>query len=117
MIRKKTKAPAKKRTAPKHTAAGRRLIESLNQALAWSKGEKVPVKVTVVEVNRAPVIDVPSLRQKLGLSQSQFATRFGCKAATVRNWEQGRTQPDGPSRVLLAVIAHHPDAVEDALRK
>jgi putative transcriptional regulator len=43
--------------------------------------------------------------------------RFGFTPATVRNWEQGRTQPDGPARVLLAVIAHHPDAVEDALRK
>src|SRR5438105_2292205 len=115
-MRKRTKA-ATKRTASKHTAAGRRLIEGLNQALAWSKGENVSVKVTVVEVNSTPVIEVRSLRQKLGLSQTQFAARFGFKAATVRNWEQGRTQPDGPSRVLLAVITHHPEAVEDALRK
>jgi putative transcriptional regulator len=35
----------------------------------------------------------------------------------LRNWEQGRTRPDGPARVLLAVIARHPEAVEDALRK
>jgi putative transcriptional regulator len=70
-----------------------------------------------VEVNREPAIDVRSLRQRLGLSQSRFASRFGFKPATVRNWEQGRTRPDGPSRILLTVIAHHPDAVEDALRK
>ena len=36
-------------------------------------------------------------------------------SATLRNWDQGRTQPDGPARVLLAVIAGHPEAVEDAL--
>jgi putative transcriptional regulator len=101
----------------KHTVAGRRLVASVKQALAWAEGKDVPVRVTVVEVNRQPVIDVRSVRQKLGLSQSQFAARFGFKPATVRNWEQGRTQPDGPSRVLLAVIAHHPDAVEDALSK
>ena len=71
----------------------------------------------MVSVERVPVIDVRSVRQKLGLSQDRFAARFGFTAATVRNWEQGRTQPDGPARVLLAVIAHHPDAVEDALRK
>jgi len=71
----------------------------------------------MVSVERVPVIDVRSVRQKLGLSQARFAARFGFTAATVRNWEQGRTQPDGPARVLLAVIAHHPDAVEDALRK
>jgi putative transcriptional regulator len=108
----------KKRPATKHTAAGRRLHASAKQALAWAKGENVPgVRVTVVEVNRPPVIEVRSLRQKLGLSQSQFAARFGFTPATVRNWEQGRTQPDGPARILLAVIAHHPEAVEDALRR
>lgn len=116
-MRRQTKAPLRKRAEQKHTAAGRRIIEGLNQALAWTRGENVPVKVTVVGVRRAPAIDARSVRQKLGLSQSQFAARFGFKPATVRNWEQGRTQPDGPSRVLLAVIAHHPDAVEDALRK
>jgi len=108
----------KRRPATKHTAAGRRLIASAKQALSWAKGENVPgVRVTMVEVNRAPIIEVRALRQKLGLSQSQFAARFGFTPATVRNWEQGRTQPDGPARVLLAVIAHHPEAVEDTLRK
>jgi putative transcriptional regulator len=106
----------KKRLAEKHTAAGRRLIGSVKQAIAWASGEDVPGRVTMVKVRRAPVIDVRSLRQKMGFSQSQFAARFGFTAATVRNWEQGRTQPDGPSRILLAVIAHHPEAVEDSLR-
>ena len=61
--------------------------------------------------------DVAALRRFVGLSQSQFAQAMGISVHTLRNWEQGRTQPDGPARVLLAVIAHHPDAVEDALRK
>ena len=107
----------RKRSTKKHTTAGKRLIASVKQAIAWADGKNVPVKVTVVDVSPAPVIDVRSLRQTLGLSQSQFGVRFGFKPATIRNWEQGRTRPDGPSRVLLAVIAHHPDAVEDALRK
>jgi len=70
----------------------------------------------MVSVERKPMVDVRSLRQKLCLSQSEFAVRFGFTPATVKNWEQGRTQPQGPARILLAVIAHHPDAVEDALR-
>jgi putative transcriptional regulator len=109
--------PTRKRPTQKHTAAGQRLIRSVKQAIAWAGGEDVPVRVTMVSVERLPVVDVRSVRQKLGLSQARFAARFGFNAATVRNWEQGRTQPDGPARVLLAVIAHHPDAVEDALRK
>lgn len=63
-----------------------------------------------------PFIDVRAVRRKLKLSQTQFAARFGFAVASVRNWEQGRTRPDGPARVLLAVIAKHPEAVEDALR-
>lgn len=107
----------RKQPIEKHTAGGRRLIRSVKQAIAWAGGEDVPVRVTMVSLERVPVIDVRSVRQKLGLSQARFATRFGFTAATVRNWEQGRTQPDSPARVLLAVIAHHPDAVDDALRK
>jgi len=110
--------PSRTKKAPRHTAAGRRLIASARQALAFAKGEPAPgIRVTMVEVHRTPIVDVRRVRQKLGLSQSQFADRFGFTSATVRNWEQGRTQPDGPARILLAVIAHHPDAVDDALRR
>jgi putative transcriptional regulator len=53
----------------------------------------------------------------MGLSQSEFATRFGFPPATLRNWEQGRARPDAPTRVLLAVIAKHPETVEEVLGK
>jgi putative transcriptional regulator len=70
--------------------------------------------VTLVHI---PEIDVRKVRTKMGLSQSEFATKFGLPPATLRNWEQGRSRPDAPTRVLLAVIAKHPEAVEDVLRK
>jgi len=108
---------ARKRPAQKHTTAGRRLIRSVEQAIAWAGGDSVPVRVTLVEVHRRPATDVRALRRKLGLSQSQFAARFGFALASVRNWEQGRSQPGGASRILLAVIDRHPKAVDDALRK
>jgi putative transcriptional regulator len=72
------------------------------------------VRVTTV---RIPTINVRALRRKLGLSQSEFAAKFGFQPATLKNWEQGRTRPDGPARVLLGVIARHPDDVEDSLRR
>jgi len=111
-MRNRTKNPP----AKKRTAAGRRLLRSVRQAIAWASGEDVPVRVTLVSIERRPIVDVRTVRRKLGLSQSEFAARFGFTPATVKNWEQGRTQPDGPARILLAVIAHHPEAVEDALR-
>ena len=60
-------------------------------------------------------IDVAAIRRKLELSQEEFALRFGLDVATVRNWEQGRYQPDGAARVLLKVIERHPSVVEGAL--
>ena len=60
-------------------------------------------------------IDVRKLREKLKLSQNEFAARFGFSAAVLRNWEQGRNRPAGPARILLAVIARHPEAVEDVI--
>lgn len=97
----------------KKPTPGEEIAESLREAIAWARGEKVAVSVTRV----APAaIDVRAVRRKLRLSQAQFAARFGFAAASVRNWEQGRARPEGPARVLLAVIAKHPEAVEDALR-
>jgi putative transcriptional regulator len=68
---------------------------------------------TVVSVS---VVDVAKIRAKTGLSQDRFATVFGMSAATVRNWEQHRTVPEGPARVLLTLIDREPVAVARALR-
>jgi putative transcriptional regulator len=59
--------------------------------------------------------DVRTIRQRLGLSQEQFAGRFGFSVDTVRNYEQGHRRPRGPARVLLQIIATEPDAVTRAL--
>ena len=51
------------------------------------------------------------------MSQAQFAMKFGFPPVTLRNWKQGRARPDASTRVLLAVIAKHPEAVENVLAK
>lgn len=102
------------RVPKKRPTAGERIIEGLEQALAWTRGENNDVRVTLVQI---PDVNVREVRTNMGLSQSQFAIKFGFPPATLRNWEQGRSRPDAPTRVLLAVIAKHPEAVEDVLRK
>lgn len=109
----KKRTPTEKRTAAK-LSVGQEVITSLKEAIAWAGGEDIPARVTKVVV---PKTDVRAVRRKLRMSQSQFAAKFGFQPATLKNWEQGRTTPDGPARVLLAVIARHPEAVEDALRR
>jgi putative transcriptional regulator len=94
-------------------SVGQRIVEGLEEAIAWSKGEDVPVRISRVELSD---IDVSQVRKGMGLSQTQFAAKFGFSPATLRNWEQGRVRPDTPTRVLLAVIAKHPESVEDVLK-
>ena len=112
-----TKATAKKsksRALKSRSTVGARIVEGLEQAIAWTRGENDKVRVTLVSV---PEVDVREVRTKMGLSQAQFAAKFAFPPATLRNWEQGRSRPDAPTRVLLAVIAKHPEAVEDVLRR
>jgi len=110
----KTLAVKKKAPATKSQSVGESIIRGLNEAIAWTKGQNENVQVTRVLV---PKVDVRKVRLKMDLSQAQFAAKFGFPPATLRNWEQGRSRPDAPTRVLLAVIAKHPEAVEDVLRK
>jgi putative transcriptional regulator len=60
--------------------------------------------------------DIKRMRTRYQLSQGEFAALLGISIGTLRNWEQGRRAPDGPARVLLQVVAKHPDAVWDVVR-
>ena len=91
--------------------AGERILSSARQALAFARGETT--EGFIVHVPKQ--VDVKDIRAKTGLSQEAFARRFGFTAAAVRDWEQGRRQPEQAARVLLLVIAHNPDAVTEAL--
>ena len=62
-----------------------------------------------------PHVDVRAIRQRLDLTQSEFAIRFGLELDTVQNWEQGRNKPDPAATVLLKVIEQNPEAVDAAL--
>ncbi len=65
---------------------------------------------------RLPVaIDAAAVRSKTGLSQAAFARRIGVAVGTLRNWEQGRRSPQGPARILLALLDRNPRIVEDTL--
>jgi len=61
------------------------------------------------------VPNVRTLRQKMKLTQEEFAARFHLPLGTVRDWEQGAHRPDKAAQVLLTVIAKDPDAVARAL--
>lgn len=58
-----------------------------------------------------PSVDVTAIRQRTGLSQSAFAASIGVPEGTLVNWEQGRRQPSGPAKVLIALLAKKPNLV------
>lgn len=57
------------------------------------------------------------IRQALAMSQEEFAEQFGIPVGTLRDWEQGRAEPDQAARSYLKVIAREPDLVRRALKK
>lgn len=59
---------------------------------------------------------VKTMRRALGITQEEFASRYHVPLGTLRDWEQGRTEPDQPTRAYLTVIAHDPEGVRRALQ-
>jgi len=66
--------------------------------------------------NARAVPRVKTLRRALHLTQEEFASRFRIPLGTLRDWEQGRSEPDQTARAYLWVIANDPEAVERALQ-
>lgn len=62
-----------------------------------------------------PDVQVRRIREGLGMSQSEFAGKFGIAIKTLRNWEQGISKPEGASLAYLLVIRHDPQHVIRAL--
>ncbi len=58
---------------------------------------------------------VRRVRQRLGLTQQEFARRIDVPLDTIRNWEQGKRYPTGAARALLKVLDRVPKAALSAL--
>ncbi|MGB5817767.1 MAG: NadS family protein [Thermoanaerobaculia bacterium] len=87
------------------------LVRSVKQAGRIKRGQLAPSRRFEFEPE-----DVRSIRQEIGLSQSEFALLIGVSVSTLQNWEQGRRRPEGPARALLRIAATKPRALLEALR-
>jgi putative transcriptional regulator len=89
------------------------LIKSLEQAAAHAGGKKVPgMRVTIVRVP-----DVRAIRRRLRMSQQRFAAAYRIPLATLKNWEQGRRQPDAPAAAYLLAIHRRPKEIMEAIAR
>ena len=92
---------------------GQDLIDAMEEAVAYSKG-KLKLEERVVKV--APKsVDVYAIRTLRGLSQREFANRYGFSVRALQEWEQHRRMPDRSARILLKIIEKRPEAVEEVL--
>jgi putative transcriptional regulator len=81
---------------------------------AWADPDAHPLSRDALdEFERVP--DVKAIRKQLNLSQREFAQQFHLSLSAIRDWEQGRFQPDQAARTLLKVIARIPDEIRKAL--
>ena len=93
---------------------GKKLIAATKEGIAIARGEADPASY---RLHVPAKIDVRAMRRKLGMTQEIFAVRYGLTLARVRDWEQGRSAPDGAVRAYLKVIEKEPAAVERALAR
>jgi putative transcriptional regulator len=87
------------------------VVQSLKEAKTLARGKKGPVLRQVP----LPGTDVQAVRERVGLSQSEFARLMRVSTRTLQNWEQHRRQPTGPAAALLAMVASAPEVVLKAL--
>jgi putative transcriptional regulator len=93
----------------------RRVTAARAEAAAHSDPDAQPLgRGDLRRMRRTPPAKV--IRRALGYTQEEFSTRYHIPIGTLRDWEQGRAEPDQPARSYLRVIAHNPDAVEQALK-
>jgi len=98
--------PNKKETPFDH------LVEGMEDAIAYAESGKTRGRKHVVMV---PVPDVKAIRKQTKLSQTRFADEFGFSVGTLRDWEQGKRNPDTAARAYLAVIQHDHRHVRNVL--
>ncbi len=84
------------------------IMEGIGDATAFVQGKRARANVVA-----GP--DIKALRKRIKMTQARFAKTYRLPLGTVKDWEQGRRQPDAPARVLLTVIESDPEAVEKAL--
>ena len=108
----------------KRVSLGQRLVASAQEAVSIARGEMAPARVTRHTVAGTKVDPPPQygprrirrIRDQMDLSQPLFAAALNVSAETIRAWEQGKREPDGPTLRLLQVAEEHPGVFLEKVR-
>ena len=83
---------------------GQEILEGIKEIKRFKKGELKLIARTLNEPSPAKTI-----RKRLKVSQSAFASLMGVSPRTIQDWEQGRRAPQGPAKSLLRIAEQHPE--------
>jgi putative transcriptional regulator len=87
--------------------------EAVEQAARADPDARPLTEADLKRMKRTPQARI--IRRALELTQEEFATRYHIPLGTLRDWEQGRAEPDQPARAYLTLIARDPDHVNRLL--
>jgi putative transcriptional regulator len=86
------------------------------EAAARADGDAQPLSASDLKrMKRTPQAKI--IRRALALTQQEFSVRYHIPLGTLRDWEQGRAQPDRPTQAYLKIIACEPERVERLLNQ
>lgn len=109
-----TKTRKTKKTTPTDWSGADAMTPEQRTAAALADPDAQPI--TEADLERMPKVPrIATLRRALKLSQEDFAARYHIPVGTLRDWEQGRKEPDAAAKAFLRVIAREPDIVRKAL--
>ena len=86
---------------------------AIEQAARADRDAQPLTETDIRRMRRTPQARI--IRRALDLTQEEFAARYRIPIGTLRDWEQGRAEPDQPTRAYLTLIARDPDHVNRIL--
>ncbi|MDI6791300.1 MAG: NadS family protein [bacterium] len=78
----------------------------LEEAIQYAEGNTQSARTHL-----PAMVDVKAVRQKIGLTQAEFATTLGVGLGTLQCWERGVREPRGPALVLLNLVSKEPQTI------
>ena len=119
-----TSSRASSRRGPQRGASGRRispgkpigLTDAAIEAAAHDDPDAQPLtEADIKRLRRVPL--AKHARWRAGMSQTRFAEAYEIPVGTLRDWEQGRFEPDGTAQAYLRAIAGDPEGTLRALKR
>lgn len=88
-------------------------VDAIQRAAQGDRDAQPLTESDFKRMKRSPRVKI--IRRALGLTQEEFASRYHIPVGTLRDWEQGRSEPDQPTRAYLTIIARDPVRVSRML--